>query len=142
VYQHGKFRSTGEKGPKAGPEVSKSMDKTKELIHGKAQAPHSGGDTEEHITKTHPGTTQPHPVTGVHAFHAHHVGEGKYTSHTHHDGGDVETRQHDSAGDMHSAMMEALPSEGRGNMESADRLPEDGFGEELGGIGGNMPVGG
>ena len=143
-FSKGKFgpHSTGEKGPKPGPEVSKSMDKTKELVHGKAQNPHGGGDTEEHITKTQPGATQPHQVTGVHAFHANHTGGGKYTSHTHHDGGEVETRQHGSADEMHQAATEALPSEGQGDMESAGRLPDDGFGDSLGGIGGNMPVGG
>ena len=143
-FSKGKFgpHSTSEKGPKPGPEVSKSMDKTKELVHGKAQAPHSGGGTEEHVTKTAPGTTEPHPVTGVHAISIHHNGGGKYTSHTHHDGGEVETRQHGSAGEAHQAAQEALPSEGQGNMESADRLPDEGFGDSLGGIGGNMPVGG
>lgn len=138
MYQHGKFRSTGEKGPK-GPTVEKSMDKTKEMIHGKAQQPHGGGDTEEHITKTHPGTTQPHPETGVHAVSIHHAGGGKYVSHTHHDGGQVETRQHGSAEEAHQAVQEALPSEGQGDMESAQHIPDDGFGEQLGGIGGNMP---
>lgn len=136
AYMHGKFRSTGEKGPKPAP-VEKSMDKTKELVHGKAQQPHGGGDTEEHVTKTHPGATQPHQVTGVHAFHAHHTGGGKFTSHTHHDGGNVETRQHDNEADMHAAHQEAFPSEsaeGDHNM-----APDDGFGESLGGIGGNMP---
>jgi hypothetical protein len=137
AFSHGKFRSTGEKGPKPAP-VEKSMDKTKEMIHGKAQEPHGGGDTEEHITKTHPGATQPHHITGVHAFHAHHTGGGKFTSHTHHDGGEVETRQHDNEVDVKDAHEQAFPA-GQGDMESAQHLPDDGFGESLGGIGGNMP---
>jgi len=142
-FHNGKFgpKSTGEKGPKPAP-IEKSMDKTKELVHGKAQEPHGGGDTEEHVTKTHPGTTQAHPMTGVHAFHAHHSGGGKYTSHTHHDGGDVETRQHGSADEMHSAMHEAMPSDGHGDMSAHNDMDmDDGFGESLGGIGGNMEAG-
>jgi hypothetical protein len=139
-FHQGKFRgSTGEKGPKPTPTHS-SMDKTKEMVHGKPQEPHGGGSTEEHITKTHPGTTQPHPETGVHAFHANHTGGGKYTSHTHHDGGQVESRQHENAADMHSAMHEALPAEGGGEM-AGNMAPDDGFGESLGGIGGNTAEG-
>ena len=138
MFQHGKFRSTGEKGPKPAP-AEKSMDKTKEMVHGKAQQPHGGGDTVEHITKTHPGTTEPHPVTGVHAFEAHHVGGGKYTSHTHHDGGEVETRHHEGAADMHSAMHEALPDEGAHETGMDNEGMDNGFADSLGGIGGNAP---
>ncbi len=143
MFKHGSFRSTGEKGPSKGGSSSEkgSMDNTKELIHGRAQSPHGGGEApEEHVTKTHPGTTEPHPVTGVHAFHAHHVGGGKFTSHTHHDGGEVERRDHPHAADMHQAHQEAFPNEG--GEQNPDREGDmSDFGESLGGIGGNMGAG-
>lgn len=137
-FQHGSFRkSTGEKGPSKSSSAEGSMDKTKELVHGKAQSPHGGGEApEEHITKTHPGETEPHPVTGVHAFHAHHVGDGKFVSHTHHEGGEVERREHPHESDMHQAHQEAFPSQGEGEHNPDDGSMGD-FGESLGGIGGN-----
>jgi len=137
MYKHGKFgnhpgavKSTGSKVEPA------STPQEKE--HGPAQAPHGGGGGPEHVTKTHPGETQPHPVTGVHAFHAHHVGGGKYMSHTHHDGGDVETRHHPDHADMMNAHEEAFPpSEGDNPGDNSDM--RDGgmnFAESLGGVGG------
>jgi hypothetical protein len=144
-FSKGKFgpHSTGEKGPKPAP-VEKSMDKSKEMIHGKAQEPHGGGSTEEHITKTQPGVTQPHPVTGVHAFHAHHAGGGKYTSHTHHDGGEVEKRDHGTAEEMHQAHQEAMPGQDA-SQGSEQQVAADGdmgeFGDSLMGIGGGQQAG-
>ena len=133
-FSKGKFRSTVDThhNPSAG-------EKTPPASHPKEKgmAPH-GEAGPEHVTKTHPGETQPHPMTGVHAFHGHHVGGGKYMSHTHHDGGEVETQHHESADDMHSAMAEALPSEGgdhMGNDQNMDGGGQD-FAESLGGLGG------
>ena len=142
-YQHGKFgpaskgsmgggkagavHSTGSKAPPA---------KEPQAPHGQMQA---GG--EKHVTETMPGKTQPHPTTGVHAFHANHVGGGKYESHTHHDGGQVETKHHESAGDMHQAMNEALPDDQQGQGQEQG-MPMDDMASQLGGIGGGDMVGG
>jgi hypothetical protein len=141
-YMHGKFKPAG--GHSAGAPThaagavhsagNKPAPTPNEHEHGMAQTPH-GGSSEEHVTKTHPGKTQPHPVTGVHAFHSHHQGGGKYESHTHHDGGEVETRQHPDQQDMAGAMNEALPPEGE--MGGRDQIPEMGEMEGLSGIGGS-----
>jgi len=128
----GQVKSTGEKTPPAKTGMH-------EQGKGPAQSPH-GGSSEEHVTKTHPGTTQPHPTTGVHAFHANHTGGGKYQSHTHHDGGEVETREHPSAGDMHAAMSDALPDDQQGDGMNDQHNGGQDFGEELGGIGGDAGV--
>ena len=107
-----------------------------EMEHGKEQSPHGGGG-EEHVTKTHPGQTQPHPVTGVHAVHMHHQGGGKYLTHHHHDGGEVETRQHGSASEAHQAAQESLPDE---NMEQdrGGEVPGEDFADAMGGVGGEQ----
>jgi hypothetical protein len=137
MFKHGSFRhhpgeasSTGSKTPPASSPHEKE--------HGPAQAPH-GQAGPEHVTKTHPGETQPHPVTGVHAFQAHHQGGGKYKSHTHHDGGEVETREHPNHGDMMNSMNEALPDEGQEAHGGQGNDIRDGsmdFSESLGGVGG------
>jgi len=125
----GQVRSTGEKTP--------PVSSPQEKAHGPAQAAHGGGSVE-HITKTEPGKTQPHPTTGVHAFHANHTGGGKYESHTHHDGGEVETRQHPNAAERDNAMNEALPDD-QGQQDTGggnDMAGGQDFAESLGGIGG------
>lgn len=133
MYKHGKFirpgqvKSSGEKPPAEKPPKSQH-----EMEHGESQAPH-GGSGEEHVTKTHPGQTQPHPVTGVHAFHAHHTGGGKYRSHTHHDGGEVETRDHESHGDMMAAHQEAFPPDEQGGQDQGGM---GGYEDALSGVGG------
>lgn len=134
-FNKGKFRSTvsphhnpstGEKAP------AKSSPMQNDEQHGKAQ-----GGTEEHVTKTHPGETQPHPSTGVHAFSAHHTGGGKYTSHTHHDGGEVETQQHGSGQEMHDAMVKTLPGDdGHMGGDTNEEMGTSDFAEQLGGVGG------
>lgn len=134
MYQHGKFtssrpgavKSQGSKPPQQAPQHSSE----------KPMTPHGSGG-EKHVTETHPGQTQPHPSTGVHAFMAQHKGGGKYQSHTHHDGGEVETKDHSSAGEMHQANQQALPDENQGQ----DQPPMDdqnGMGMEdvMSGIGG------
>lgn len=140
-YQHGKFgppKSGGAPSHAAGAvhSTGSKPPTPNEREHGPAQAAHGGGG-EKHVTETHPGKTQPHPVTGVHAFHGHHLGGGKYESHTHHDGGEVETRQHPSASDMHSAMQEALPDDGMS--QGTPQTPEMGGMADLSGIGGGSP---
>ena len=139
AFMHGKFRthpgqvrSAGERGPKAPAVKEPGAEHDRE--HGEHQAPH-GGSAEEHVTKTHPGETQPHPVTGVHAFHAHHTGGGKFRSHTHHDGGDVETREHGSHEEAMSAHDEAFPSE-QGEPDGDEAMGGMDFEKSLGGIGG------
>lgn len=88
------------------------------------------GEQPKHVTETHPGMTQPHPVTGVHAVHGFHKGGGQYESHTHHDGGDVEVQQHGNAGEMHQHMQQGLPDEGGQDSNQMDM----GFEKELSGL--------
>lgn len=65
-----------------------------------------------------------------------HVGDGKYRSHTHNDGGEVETREHPSREDMAATMDEALPPDAGGQGTDIRNGNVD-FSQELGGIGGN-----
>jgi hypothetical protein len=132
-FNKGKFRSTQDThhNPSAGEKVApaSSPKEKQSAAHGEMQP--------EHVTKTHPGQTQPHPTTGVHAFMGMHKGGGKYQSHTHHEDGTVETRHHENADEMHQAQQETLPGDA-GNM-SHDQNEEMGgqdFSETLGGIGG------
>ena len=133
MFHHdGKGRAHFGSGGKAGPTMPAQKVKGA-TMHEKGHAPH-GDVGEKHVTETHPGKTEPHPHTGVHAFHAHHVGGGQYHSHTHHDDGTVESKQHRDHGDMMAAMHEALPP-----TDDADHDLRDGgesFGEELGAVGG------
>lgn len=132
-YDKGKFRSTvsPHHNPSAGEKLPAKSTPTE-----KSSVPH-GEMQEEHVTKTHPGETQPHPTTGVHAVMGMHKGGGKYMSHTHHDGGEVETRHHESAGDMHQAQQEAMPEEGGQMHDDANAgMGGQDFSETLGGIGG------
>lgn len=140
MWQKGKHIQAHSLGKGGRPEPAKPPAPRGEMNRDKKppEAPH-GKDGEKHVTETHPGKTQPHPHTGVHAFVAHHTGGGKYTSHTHHDGGDVETRQHGNEADMHTAMKEALPDTGQQSDETSDmRGGNEEFAEQLGGVGGEM----
>lgn len=134
-YQQGKFKSTvsAHHNPSSG---EKSPASPRPMGGDKGQAPH-GEQQPEHVTKTHPGQTQPHPTTGVHAHIGMHKGGGKYMSHVHHDGGEVETQHHENAGDMHSSMQQTLPNEGdqMGGDQNMDMGGQD-FSETLGGLGG------
>lgn len=126
----GAIKSTGEKGPSEARPSSTGAKETQ---------PAHGDGGEKHVTETHPGQTQPHPTTGVHAIQAMHVGGGKYKSHTHHDGGEVETRHHEEENGMHQAMKEALPpAENNGESQQDDHDGGMPFGEVLGGVGGGM----
>lgn len=117
--------------PSAGEKVPAKSSPTEKM------APHGGTSTPEHVTKTHPGETQPHPETGVHAFHGHHVGGGKFVSHTHHDGGEVETKQHGNAEEMHDAQQKTLPGDsGHMGGDMNEEMGGEDFSEALGGIGG------
>lgn len=134
-FNKGKFRST------VSPHHNPS---TREKVQAKSSpmqhdAPHgeAAGATPEHVTKTNPGETQPHPETGVHAFHANHSGGGKYISHTHHDGGDVETQHHANGQEMHDAMVKTLPGDdGHMGGDTNEEMGTSDFSEQLGGIGG------
>lgn len=125
-------------GGKAGATTPREKEPAHSRPEEKSHAPH-GDVGEKHVTETHPGKTQPHPHTGVHAFHTFHTGGGKHESHTHHDGGEVEVRQHPTASDLHEAMHEALPDTEQ--EDNAERDIRDGgvdFSESLGtGIGGH-----
>lgn len=102
--------------------------------HGDPQAPHNASNSEKHVTETHPGKTQPHPQTGVHAHHTHHTGGGQYTTHTHHDDGTVETRENRSQDEMEQDHREAFPP---GTETAEGEGQQDNFSDELqGGIGG------
>lgn len=110
--------------------------------HAESQSPH-GGNQEKHVKETHPGKTQPHPETGVHAVHTHHTGEHHaggpaYTTHAHHDDGTVETRENRSQDEMEQDQHEAFPmtASAENDMEDNAGGGED-FAETLGGgIGG------
>jgi hypothetical protein len=131
VFRHGSFRhqgpanTTGSKTPPASSPTEKS-------------APPHGDVGEKHVTETHPGKTQPHESTGVHAVHIHHMGGGKYQTYHHHDGGDVEVKHHQTADEAHQAAHESLPGEQIGDNQGRDiRDGGQDFAESLGGIGGN-----
>lgn len=101
-----------------------------------AQAPHGDqGKPPEHVTKTHPGETQPHPETGVHAVHVHHTGGGKAMTHHHHEDGTVESKPHESMQEAHQSAQESLPSDHMGGDQNMDQGGED-YSEVLGGVGG------
>lgn len=55
--------------------------------------------------------TKPHPETGVHAVHIHHHGDGAATTHTHHEDGSIESRDHASLDEAHDHAQSQLPSE-------------------------------
>ena len=80
--------------------------------HGKPGLKSESGEANEpnqqHSSQTH--GTQPHPQTGVHAVHIHHMGGGKAMSHTHHDGGHIESQQHNSMDEAHQHAQSMLPA--------------------------------
>lgn len=91
---------------------------------------HEEHGREEHTSKTH--GTQPHPVTGVHAVHIHHMGGGRAKTHTHRDGGEIEEREHDSLEDAHDHAQNELPGGDQGE-------PDGDEGAGGGDMGGTMP---
>lgn len=141
-YQHGKFVKPGTKSeaPSVGKKVGAGANPQgeHEQKHGAAQAPH-GGSSEKHVTETHSGQTQPHPVTGVHAHHAHHTGGGQYTTHTHHEDGTVESKQGLSHPDMVADREQALPSEDGSNEMPNEPMGDDKsqYADMMSGIGGS-----
>lgn len=135
MYQHGKFRSTtsAHHNPSAG-EKTPPASSPKE----KGKAPmEEHGTPPEHVTKTHPGETQPHASTGVHAVHVHHTGGGKFMTHHHHEDGTVETQHHENADEAHAATHETLPGDSGHEMnDQNEEMGGQDFSETLGGIGG------
>lgn len=131
-FRPGQIKSTGEKAP-ADSNPSKPMGKESPKPPQSNQSPME--HAPQHVTETHPGETQPHPSTGVHAFQAHHTGGGKFKSHTHHDGGDVESKDHNSHEEMSSSMHDALPPDESGEGHQGEM---DMAGEDMAGIGGSM----
>ena len=91
-----------------------------------------------HVRETHPGETQPHEHTGVHAVHVHHAGGGRYHTYTHHGDGTVEHNEHASHEEMLSHLHEAFPAQ---NVADEEREgPADGseYAEEMAeGLGGS-----
>lgn len=107
---------TKEDGPESGPNPTMDAD---------GPTPEQG-EAVQHVNETHPGETQPHPTTGVHAFHVHHVGEGQYRSHAHLADGQVETQDHPDANSVREAADQAFPPD-------QQEVPAD---YAMGGIGG------
>lgn len=106
------------------------------------------GTPPQHVEETHPGETTPHPETGIHAFHAHHVDGGhSYVSHTHHGashpkGRHVETRTHDSHEDMLAAHHEAFPPQEEADEEHEGAADGTEYADLLGGgVGGQSENG-
>lgn len=130
-FKAGKFSGPGASQPMGSKLPPASTPKAK--VADESEAPH-GVQGPKHVTETHKGMTQPHPMTGVHSVHGFHKGGGKYESHTHHDGGDVEVKQHPSSDDMYSSMQEAMPSEGG---QPGDGMSDDSmdYSDALGGVG-------
>lgn len=100
---------------------------------GKAEPEKNGGPMDgehehgavEHVTKTHPGETQPHEKTGVHAVHIHHTGGGKFTTHTHMEDGSVQTDHHENAAAMHDHMHQQFPTEEGDDMQHDQNADND-----------------
>jgi len=78
---------------------------------GQHEDMHEEEKTPEHVTMTHPGETQAHPATGVHAVHVHHTGGGKHTVHVHHDGGHVESHHGLAQHEAKQMVDEHLPAQ-------------------------------
>lgn len=152
----------GHFGPSAGKPVGKPMAKPMEkkgIGAGGAQPMHEKSPMK-HVTETHPGMTKPHPVTGVHAvMHMHKGGSehhgggggmhgghegggGGYTSHVHHDGGEVETKDNQSAQDMNNTDAEAFPDDQSDGMHDQDNQSDkmgSQFADDMAdGVGGSM----
>jgi hypothetical protein len=104
--------------------------------------PHGdAGHTPEHVTKTHPGETSPHPATGVHAVHVHHVG-GKhepeahgsgsqghqFMTHTHHADGSVETTHHADMNAVHDHMTQMFPTSEGNDSQHDQNADSDSYG--------------
>jgi|SRR5579864_1751718 len=92
-------------------------------------APH-GEHSPEHVTKTHPGETQAHPVTGVHAVHTHHIGGGKYMQHTHHGDGSVTSEPHENLESAQSAERDSFPTAEGDDAQHDQNADNDSFGSK------------
>lgn len=118
-FQGGKFKPAGETKKGKDNSATPAKDKAKpQAMQSKTKQGEEQSQAPEHVNQTHPGQTQPHPGTGVHAFHAHHTGGGKYTSHTHHGDGTVETQQHPDVSQMGQAGDSAFPSQEQESQET------------------------
>jgi hypothetical protein len=90
--------------------------------------------------KKAPGPTDPeanampHPMTGVKSVSAHHMGGGKYTTHTHHEDGGMQEDHHENAASMHAHVAQSLPEEGMEQEQGAPGPPMQGGMSSLGGI--------
>lgn len=143
MFKHGKHVQPGQKGhpmhPGAHPGGKTIAPEHGQLKEHTAAKPVEHGTPPKHVEHTHPGETQPHPETGVHAFHAHHTGGGHYRSYTHHGDGSVEPQDHDTHADTLAALHQALPAQEEADEEHEG--PADGteYAQELSsGIGGSQ----
>jgi hypothetical protein len=139
MFNHGNFRHQSNKpgtvkssGESASSKEEKLPAKSTPTEKGKAPQADVG---EKHITETHPGQTQPHPTTGVHAVAVHHKGGGKHTTHTHHEDGTVESKEHNTAAEAHGQVQNGLPSDGMDSGADPMGGGED-YSDVLSGIGG------
>jgi hypothetical protein len=139
-FNKGKFRSTvdAHHNPSAGEKASGEKNPAKSSPTEKGKPPMEGhGTPPQHVTQTHPGMTQPHPQTGVHAVHTLHKGGGKYETQHHNEDGTVEQRQHSSAEEAHQSAQESLPGDsGQMHGDQNEEMGGQDFSETLGGIGG------
>lgn len=121
MFSKGHFR--GKPAEAKQPEAAKPKEP-----EAKQPSEHGTEHAAEHTSKTH--GTKPHPVTGVHAVHIHHHGEGQSVkTHTHHDGGNVEEREHNSMEEAHAHAQQQLPDTGAEPQDDYDRdeqAPDDG----------------
>lgn len=144
-FSKGKFVKPGSNavGPNIHPKPGTHPVEKNGKPDSKPQAPHNTAG-EKHVQETHAGKTEGHPVTGVHAFHAHHTGShsgggSSYTTHTHHDDGIVDSKENQSHDEMTASQNEAFPPQ-----EQADNQPMDddgsGMGDDMGESVGGMAV--
>ena len=112
-HLRGLAHQTAKKSP-AKPNESYEKDKAT-MEHGQPE--------EKHTSETH--GTQPHPTTGVHAVHIHRMGGGKAMTHTHHEGGHIESQEHPTMGDAHAHAQQSLPAEDNGQEKNEDAMVDN-----------------
>jgi hypothetical protein len=92
---------------------------------------HGAGVGEQHAKEG--AGTQAHPKTGVHAVHIHHMGGGMVKTHTHHDDGHIETKDHGSMDEAKGHTDQMLPSDDeQAQDQPQDSMPEAGSSADAG----------
>ena len=119
-----------------------SKDETFEKAKGtveQGQPQHGAGVGDGHA-KEYAGT-KPHPTTGVHAVHIHHMGGGMAKTHTHHDDGSIESQDHGSMAEAKGHADQMLPDDEamqdqQPEMAEAGTSADDGMASSLGSMAG------